>query len=168
MYKFLIALLFIMSVLPVCSQRYDTAAGLRVGNAAGLTIQQRVSNRYTVEGMLLTNLRTYTEANIMGQYHGRIMFQKRFNWYVGGGIHIGGEEVEGTTYGPGIITGLEMSINRYNMSFDYLFKNYMNETDDAYRHYIGVSLRYIIKKRPRKTIFSKINLRFWDWGKKDK
>lgn len=144
------------------AQRYDSALGIRVGNAGGLTYQHRVSNRYTVEGMLLTDISSFTDVVAIGEYHGRILFQKRLNWYIGGGLHGGRSDDEGGTFGPALLIGAEMTIDRYNFSFDYLFMNYMLEHSDPYQHYVGLSARYILKKRKRK----KINLKFWKWGKK--
>lgn len=155
----LIIILFNCSAL---SQRYDSALGLRVGNKSGITYQQRVSNRYTIETKLLTDLNEYTELAISGEYHGRVLWQKRLNWYAGGGFHMGNNKKDGFTLGPHILLGAEMTVDRYNFSVDYLFMNYMLESSDPYQHYFGLSLRYILKKRKRK----RLNLRFWQWGKK--
>lgn len=164
MKKILFLFCFAMSLSTLSAQRYDKAIGLRVGNGSGITYQMRVSNRYTVETILQTDLSSKTDLIGLGQYHGRIFFQKRINWYTGGGLHLGSERDNGFTFGPAIIFGLEMSVNSFNISADYLMMNYMLEHPKPYQHYGGVSVRYIFQKRKRK----KINLKFWEWGRKKK
>ncbi|MGV3538938.1 MAG: hypothetical protein ACO1OQ_03960 [Rufibacter sp.] len=101
-------LLFICA--PTLAQRYKTAAGLRIGSEeVGVTVQQKILEKTTLEGMLTAAPREVT-ATILAERHFPMLGQ-RFNYYLGGGVHGGNMKDYGAIYGFDAIAGIEYKIN---------------------------------------------------------
>lgn len=149
-------------------QSYFTAGGLRLGTDWGLTIQQRVAKKTTVEFILQSSLfREEAMMTLLAEQHTPLI-SRRFNLYVGGGLHKGwntATPLYGTVdqpkyrdpFGITFIGGAEVSIGKLNASYD--FKPVINISGGERFFYSqsGVSLRYIIAKKP-----------FWEESKKSK
>ncbi len=146
-----IALAFFMQL---SAQGYDTAFGLRLGTEWGITLQQRLAKRITVEGIIQSGIRR-DETTITGLIERHYPLGPRnINVYLGGGLHKGWVRSNGTDPAPyenpfGItgIAGAEISIGRINASWD--FKPAINVTggEQAVYAQTAVSVRYVINKR---------------------
>ncbi|MEM9990612.1 MAG: hypothetical protein AAF738_02545 [Bacteroidota bacterium] len=136
------------------AQGYDSAVGIRLGTEMGLTYQQRIAKRITVEGILQTGLRQdETTLTLLGERH-YPLGPRNINVYLGGGLHKGWVNVKEDEPAPydnpfGItgIAGAEISIGRINLSYD--FKPAVNIVggEKALYTQTAVSARYIIDKR---------------------
>jgi hypothetical protein len=154
MKQFLLSLLFISGAASIGAQSYNTAAGLRLGTDWGLTIQQRVAKKTTIEALLQSSLqREEVLATLMGEQHFPIL-TRRLNIYYGGGLHkgwINESDDQNVAYkdpfGLTFIGGLEFSLGRINVSYD--FKPAINLSGGEQKFYTqtGVSVRYILIKR---------------------
>ncbi len=180
MEKLGVFLLLFYSVCVVSAQSYNTSAGLRIGTDWGLTVQQRVAKKTTVEALLQSSLqREEVLLTVMGEQHFPVL-TRRFNIYYGGGLHKGWinesndqNQPYKDPFGLTFIGGLEFSLLRLNISYD--FKPAINIIGGEKRFYTqtGISLRYIIVKR-NTNIFGKdkkkksrrqregFNWKFWE------
>lgn len=165
--RYFVSILVLVFSLTVSlqAQSYFTAGGLRMGTDWGLTIQQRVTKRTTVELILQSSFfRDEGMVTLLGERHTPLI-SRRFNLYIGGGLHKGWHTVK-PIYGvdeperPGpfgitAIAGAEMTIGRLNLSYD--IKPALNITGGDKFAYLqsGVSARYVIAKKP-----------FWEEQKK--
>ncbi len=164
------------------AQSYNTALGMRLGTDWGVTLQQRIANRTTLEVLLQSSLqREEVLLTVMGEQHLPVI-SRRFNIYYGGGLHKGwinetdrNDEPYANPFGVTFIGGIEMSLARLNISYD--FKPAINITGGQHTFYTqtGISLRYIIDKREWKPFSGGknnkkknrrkgggINWRFWE------
>lgn len=151
----LAALFFVPGIS--AAQSYFTAGGLRLGTDWGLTIQQRVAKRTTVETILQSSLfREEAMVTILGEQHGPLL-SRRFNIYGGAGLHKGwstarrvnGEdlpEYKGP-FGITLIGGAEMTIGRLNLSYDFKPAINISGGEQAFYTQSGVSARYVILKK---------------------
>lgn len=133
------------------AQSYTTAAGIRLGTDLGITVQQRVAKRVTVEGILQSSLRRDEMLlTALLEKHNPVL-TKRFNIYTGGGLHTGwktnNNEDFKNPFGVTGVIGAEFSIGRVNLSYD--FKPAFNITGGDKRFYgqTAVSARYIFVKQ---------------------
>ncbi len=147
------------------SQSYFSAAGIRLGTDWGLTVQQRIARKTTIEGILQSSLfREEGMLTVMVEQHSPLI-SRRFNVYGGGGLHTGWRTVKPAggaedtdpkgPFGITLIGGAEMTIGRLNLSYD--FKPAINITGGEQTFYTqsGISARYVIVKKP-----------FWEQNKK--
>lgn len=154
----------ILSATPVFAQRYGTALGLRFGNSeisrtVGLTLQQRVLDRVTLEGIIQSDFSRNTTFSLLAQKHSPII-SKRFNLYYGAGIAFGKEESfvkdSGTneiihtygnsTIGVDMIGGIELTIVGAVISLDYKPNINLTGREEFYRGQIGISARTVLVK----------------------
>ncbi len=140
----------------VSAQSYNTAFGMRLGTDWGLTVKQRVSKLTTLEAIVQSSLqREEAMVTLLAEQHFP-MITRRLNVYAGAGLHKGwidgGDDETGAEYddpfGLSLIGGAEMSLGRFNISYD--FKPAINLTGGEKTFYTqtAVSLRYVIVKRP--------------------
>jgi len=154
-------LLFVLLFLNLSlfAQSYTTAAGMRLGTEWGLTVQQRILDRATIEGIFQSSLQR-EEVTITALFeHHNPLISRRLNFYAGGGLHKGWTTNKISWYknpfGFTLIAGLEFTIARLALSYD--FKPAFNLSGGEKRFYLqtGVSLRYVFitqkayKKRKR-------------------
>jgi hypothetical protein len=163
----LIVLAFLVGSQSLDAQAYNTAVGLRLGSGVGISIQQRIANKTSIEGILNSRLKKdQFTATVLVKQHFPILF-KRFNLYTGMGLHKGcytGTPAEGAIayenpYGVSLMGGAEISLGRFNISYDYKPAFNISGGEKAFQSETSISLRYIFMKRPTK--FSK-------WKKKRK
>ncbi len=154
------------------AQSYRTSAGLRFDSdkALGITIQQKIYENYTLEGLVLTNTNNgSTSTALFVEQHQKFLF-KNFNIYFGVGLHktwldsdkVETEEKGGS--GPAGIVGIEASMGRFNFSWDVQPKANVWGGERFFNMNSGFSIRYIIVKKKKK----KINWKFWEKWQKDK
>ncbi len=152
-----------IAFLAICScvfaQNYNTAGGLRVSNGIGLTIQQRVADQITVEGIAFTSFNTGYLA-VLGEYHGKLI-RKGFNWYAGAGVHTGYERnVDNNPSGMLAVVGLEMKVKRFVISADVMPRANFVGGSKVFDFNPGFSARYILIERPKKGVKDRLKDRF--------
>lgn len=141
------------------AQKYRTAAGIRLGgDQFGATLQQRVAEKSTLEGIALVGSREYS-GTVLYQRHWP-MLGKRFNYYLGGGGHIGNLKDQGVFTGLDAIVGVEYKVNGlpFLLSADVKPALHFNH-EDWVNLATGISIRYVIvpEKKEKKKI--------WPFGK---
>lgn len=162
-YSFLIVLIL---QLPntTFAQRYGTALGLRFGNSefnrtVGLTIQQRLIDRVTLEGILQSDFSRNTTLSFLAEKHSPII-SKRFNYYYGAGIAFGNEEsfvknpstkevvhtYGNSTFGVDLIAGVELTVANAVISLDYKPNVNLSGRSEFYRGQVGISARSVLVK----------------------
>lgn len=146
------------------AQRYGTALGLRFGNSdfnrtVGLTLQQRIVDRVTVEGILQSDFSRNTTFSLLAEKHSPII-SKRFNFYYGAGIAFGSEEsfvknpgtkeiihtYGNSTIGVDLIGGIELTVAGAVISLDYKPNINLAGREEFYRGQIGISARTVLVK----------------------
>ena len=125
------------------AQTYMTALGVRTGNSFGLTINQRVLKRTTVEGILQNHFQTGTTYfHLLAKQH-KPLISRRLNAYMGAGIHMGVQNEGGGVAGLDGALGLEFTMLRLNVSAD--FKPQWTYGEGLILN-PGVSIRYVFLK----------------------
>jgi hypothetical protein len=146
------------------AQHYGTATGVRLANSdlsrtVGLTLQQRVANKLTVEGILQSDFNLNTTLSVLVQQH-RSLLSQRFNYYSGAGLAFGKEEslVKNTatkeiihTYGNAttgidLIAGIEMKLANAVISLDYKPNINLSGREEFFRGQVGISARTVLVK----------------------
>ena len=148
----------------VFSQRYGTALGLRFGNSdlnrtVGLTLQQRLVDRVTLEGILQSDFSRNTTFSLIAEKHSPII-SKRFNFYYGAGIAFGSEEsfvknqatkeiihtYGNSTLGVDLVGGVELTVAGAVISLDYKPNINLAGRSEFYRGQVGISARTVLVK----------------------
>lgn len=162
MKKYFLAVLLVLGAASVSqAQKYRTAAGIRLGgNEFGATVQQRIMEKSTLEGMALVGSREYS-GTVLFQQHFPIL-GKRFNYYLGGGGHIGNLKDSGVFTGLDAVLGVEYKINGlpFLLSADVKPALHFNH-EEWVKLATGISIRYVIvpEKKEKKKI--------WPFGKQE-
>lgn len=140
-------------------QPYKTAAGIQFTNDnVGLSVQQKVAERYSVEGVAgkkaadwtpTKALNTSTMLSATVRRH-KYLKGRAFNGYVG----VGGQKELGKNAGDGYgvngVIGLEGTIFYLNTSVDYRpIVTFQNQQRD-YHGQLTLSLRYVLMYAPYK------------------
>lgn len=149
----------------VYGQKYRTAAGIRIGTEFGITVQQLLWDKYTIEGILQKGFfDDIATASALFEVHQKILF-RGFNFYVGGGPHYGlytqDKGDRKNPLGVSVIGGIEMRFNRTNVSLDFKPAINLYGGDQVFNSQVALSLRYIFIKAKKK----EQNWKFWEkWG----
>ncbi|PVY39958.1 hypothetical protein [Pontibacter virosus] len=160
MKKILITILLVAGAATASqAQKYRTAAGIRLGgDQFGATVQQRIAEKSTLEGLALVGSREYS-GTLLYQRHWP-MLGKRFNYYLGGGGHIGNLKDHGVFTGLDAIVGVEYKVNGlpFLLSADVKPALHFNH-EDWVKLATGISIRYVIvpEKKEKKKV--------WPFGK---
>ncbi len=152
------------------AQSYNTALGFRLGTDWGVSWQQRILKKTTIETIVQSSFfREEALLTVLGEQHNPIL-GRRFNLYVGGGFHKGwlnqGENSEiKDPFGLTGVFGLEFTLARVNVSFD--FKPAVNLVGGEKRIYSqsGFSVRYVLFKK-KKYPYEKNKKKSWQFWKK--
>jgi len=148
------------------AQSYITSFGLRVGktpthHTLGVSVQQLLLKRVTLEGILQTDFQYNTTAHLLLEKHHPIVC-KRFNYYVGGGLSLGTEQSTqedpesrtlittygNRTFGIDLVGGLEATLLGFTASLDYKPNINLVGRSKVFQGQVGISLRYVlIRKR---------------------
>lgn len=160
----IILLIFFSSISISQAQRYGTAIGLRFGNnnlfrTVGLTAQQRITKRLTLEAILQSDFKLNTTFSGLMEKHHPII-SKRFNYYYGLGASFGVEEsfvkdeqskqilhtYGNSTAGIDLIGGLELTLLNTVISVDYKPNINLVGREEFYRGQMGISARMVLVK----------------------
>jgi len=143
------------------AQGYITTAGVRLGNndnirTAGITLQQRFLKKGTLEAIAQTNFKDNTTIHLLGEYHQNIISRK-FNFYMGAGLSGGWEKyslkgntepttgkTQVKTLDADLIAGVELTMLRWNVSFDYKPNFNIFGRESWYQSQVGVSVRAVL------------------------
>jgi hypothetical protein len=136
------------------AQSYITSVGLRAGTEIGITIQQRLIKRNTLELILETNRYRWCTAALF-ENHNRFI-GKRINFYMGAGPHYGEEKGFGKYYGATPIVGVEATIAGLTVSWDYKPSINLYGGSTYIFHDSGLSVRHVIIKQPKKHFFKNL------------
>jgi len=142
---FLVILLFILMLGELQAQRYGTAAGFRGGRGGiGFTLQQRIFPKTTVEAMLVFDLDQIAFTSLY-EFHRPLVFFKSFNYYIGGGMHIGHLQNNGVFGGFDGLFGIEYKLPVFPMllSIDAKPAFHLNHPKSV-EFQAGFSMRYVI------------------------
>ncbi|MDX2250229.1 MAG: hypothetical protein SF052_25830 [Bacteroidia bacterium] len=144
-HKFLFsAVLFLFSFSEIFAQTYITSAGIRLGNSFGLTVNQRVLNKVTVEGILQNDFNQTTYLHVLARRHKSIL-ARRANVYFGGGPHFGFQNGTGGIAGVDALLGAEVTLAGLNISAD--FKPHLTSGEgNGFGLNTAVSVRYVFVK----------------------
>ena len=138
------------------AQRYNTAIGGRIGRGLGFTLQQRITDQWTFEAIAFSAIDgSETDFVALGEYHGKIIFQKRLNWYSGVGLHTGSEKDYDNSFGVAFNVGVEATFGRLNFSVDYMPLINFSGGSSVFEAGPAISVRYVLWKRPRKRLFKR-------------
>ena len=149
-----ITLAFLLLTAASSAQSFDFAAGLRLGTDWGMTARLRlpaVDENFSLEGILQSSFqRDEAMVTLLGQQHYPIL-SRRLNLFLGGGLHkgwyTGNDPAIKDPWGISVIGGAEVSIGRFNLSYDIKPALHLSGgVQDAYLQ-SGFSLRYILAKR---------------------
>ncbi|MCC7467465.1 MAG: hypothetical protein IT261_14385, partial [Saprospiraceae bacterium] len=122
------AFITLLCSAPAYGQRYKTAAGVRFDNGFNLTVQQYITNGWTVEGILHTPIIATKDfgVTLLAEKHHKILFRGT-NFYTGAGVHYywqqntvrDADEIHNNVMGLSGIAGLEFSVGRINLAVDW-------------------------------------------------
>lgn len=139
-----------LAALQADAQSYITAIGARIGTDWGLTLQQRLTKRMTIEGIAESSF-SRDEVMLTGLLESHLpLISRHFNIYGGAGIHKGWstnkKEFVEDPFGLTLVGGAELTIGRINISYD--FKPSLNLHGGERRFYTSsaLSLRYVLLK----------------------
>ncbi|MEJ8758402.1 hypothetical protein WG947_15420 [Pontibacter sp. H259] len=132
------------------AQKYRTAAGPRIeSDRVGISIQQKVHERGTLEGIAALGEREYS-GTLLYEWHFPILGE-RFNYYLGAGAHVGNLKDHGVFTGADALLGIEYKVNGlpFLLSADIKPAFHLNHEDWVHLS-SGVSIRYVIVKEKKK------------------
>ncbi len=171
-----LSFIFVSSLFSVGlhAQAYDTAVGIRIGSDYGATIQQRLTKKWTLEGLYYGGFREENvHANLIAQRHFPIL-TRRTNFYIGAGVgshwiyNDSSESFGEQRFTIPAVIGLELSLGRLNISGD-IMPHYIFDDNKltSLNSVAALSVRYIlVKKKPAKKIIDKVEDRISDLNKK--
>jgi len=148
MIKKLLLMIFLLSGICGVSQaqKYRTAAGVRLeSDRFGLTLQQKLHERGTVEGIVAIGANEFS-GTALYEWH-RPILGERFNYYLGAGAHIGNLKDNGVFTGIDGILGIEYKINGlpFLLSADVKPAVHFHHADWLGLS-SGISVRYVLWK----------------------
>ncbi|UYZ61987.1 hypothetical protein [Hymenobacter weizhouensis] len=131
---------------PAQAQKYRTAAGIRLGkNNYGLTVQQKIFEKTTLEGLGLVGTREVS-ATVLAERHFGILGPS-LNYYFGAGGHLGRHKDTGTFGGLDALAGIEYKVAFVPFVLSLDFKPTVEfNSDDWARFPTAFSVRYIFIK----------------------
>ena len=138
---------------PAAAQKYRTAAGFRgSGGHYGLTVQQLVIPKTTVEGLAMFAPRERS-ATLLAERHFSILGPS-LNYYFGVGAHYGRHRDDGDFWGFDGVVGAEYKIAFLPVVLSFDFKPTVEYgSADWNRFPTAFSVRYIFLKNKRAGLF---------------
>lgn len=135
------------------AQKYRTAAGFRSdGNNYGITVQQLIIPKTTLEGLAMLAPRERS-ATLLAERHFGILGPS-LNYYFGAGAHFGRHREDGTFWGFDGIVGVEYKVAFFPVVVALDFKPTVEfGLTDWNRFPTAFSVRYIILKQRKSGIF---------------
>ena len=155
------------------AQKYDIAAGLRLGTEWGVSYKHRITEQGTLEGIMQQGFNQQTAlASVLYEHHFKAGV-RRLNFYAGGGPHMGWyvdqelEKIYDNPYGLSLISGAELTLGGVLVSWDIKPAiNFSDANRNTYFH-SGLSIRLVLKKRQSK-VGAYLKSDRWKFWKKDK
>jgi hypothetical protein len=140
-------LLLLLVSQPAAAQKYNTALGARLGSGNyGITLQQRVASRVTIEGIAGLREREYS-GTVLAQYHFGILGPS-LNYYFGAGGHLGHNKDTGGFSGLDALVGVEYKVAFLPVVVSFDFKPSLEFGNDDYARFpTAFSIRYVLFKR---------------------
>ncbi|MBX0292656.1 hypothetical protein K3G63_19585 [Hymenobacter sp. HSC-4F20] len=135
------------------AQKYRTAAGLRLGkNNYGLTVQQKILDKTTLEGLALVGSREVS-ATVLAERHFGILGPS-LNYYFGAGGHLGTHKDNGGFGGLDALAGVEYKVAFTPIVLSLDFKPTVEfNSEDWARFPTAFSVRYIFIKEKNTGLF---------------
>ncbi len=149
-----IILVLVCGFSMLSAQGYNTAVGVRAGTDWGLTVQQRVGKKFSVEGIIHSS---FGGNNVLGtaliERHVSFIGIKKLNFYGGIGLHKGwitGENTENVKnpFGTTFIGGAEVTFGKINISYDYKPRLNFTGGEKRFESETALSVRYVLWERP--------------------
>lgn len=140
---------------PAAAQKYITAAGLRLGGGAyGLTVQQAVARRFTIEGIAGLGAREVSGTLLLEHHFG--ILGPSLNYYLGVGGHLGTNKDAGHVSGLDGIIGAEYKVAFVPLVLSFDFKPTLELAGADYARFpTAFSVRYVFIKR-RNNLFRRL------------
>ncbi len=168
--RILLPALMLLLHVGLSGQSYDVAAGIRLGTDWGVTGKMRFAQKATAELIIQSGIKNKeTMISALAMQHNPIL-TRRLNVFFGGGLHKGwlnnpDEAVVETPkdpFGLSLIGGIEFSIGRMNLTWDYKPAINLIGGRKTIYHQSGISLRYVFIKRAKLlNDRKKFNWKFW-------
>lgn len=140
-------LLLLLASQHAAAQKYNTALGARLGGGNyGITLQQRVASRITIEGIAGLREREYS-GTVLAEYHFGILGPS-LNYYFGAGGHLGHNKDTGGFSGLDALVGVEYKVAFLPVVLSFDFKPSLEFGNDDYARFpTALSIRYVLFKR---------------------
>jgi len=141
----------------ITAQAYRTSLGLRLGSEFGLTINQKMLDKVTFEGIYLSTL-INDDQHFLGliRMH-QPLLSKRMNGYIGFGY--GQKNKANTNDNQHVLPfqiGGELRLSNLIFSIDYMPLLELSESNsNQIQNQLGISIRYILLKPKKKKPFKK-------------
>ncbi|WP_210114351.1 hypothetical protein [Hymenobacter aquaticus] len=152
------ALLSALTLLasPAQAQKYRTAVGGRLGAGNyGLTIQQKILDKTTLEGIGIVGTREVS-GTVLAERHFGILGPS-LNYYLGAGGHLGNHKDDGVFGGFDGIIGAEYKVAFIPLVLSFDFKPSLElSSADWARFPTAFSIRYVLIKEKKTGLFDKI------------
>jgi hypothetical protein len=149
MKKYLLIFLMVLASLGASAQKYRTAIGARIDrNDFGVTLQQKILEKSTLEGIFAVGSREVAGTALFEQHFP--LLSKGFNYYLGGGAHVGTLKDHGAFFGGDLILGTELKLPIFPLLFSFDIKPAVHvHHEDWFDFASGFSLRYILVKEKK-------------------
>lgn len=163
----------LLHVYTLSAQPYITAAGIRLAMEPGITIQQRLAGRYTMEAMLQTQVLYGRHSLALQLQRHHKLVHRGLNAYIGAGPQLSSyrrgllsKEAGNrfTVAGLALTGGVELAVNRLLLSADYKPVVYFGGPV-PFDAGLGLSARYILLQQPRAKD-RRHTSRPWPWNKR--
>ena len=149
MKKIIVLSIALLSVGSIWAQGYTTAVGVRLGKQMGVTVNQKIINKLSVEGILQHDSGNGGYAQFLVKRHTNVL-TKGVSLYFGGGGHYGYGESHDGIKGVSGLAGIELSLFRLNVSLDYMPMFHLSHPDEqstnSFQSAGAMSIRYILLK----------------------
>ncbi len=167
---FHLSLIAFLTPLSMSAQGYGTAAGVRIGNGIGITLQQQIALNTTIEGILQREF-TSSDATLSLLYekHQNVL-TRGLNIYAGGGVYYTWIANDANAivqpknaFGISPIAGAELTIGSFNVAADFKPNIKLTGSGTVFQMQSALSVRYVLAGR----YFKDDSWKFWKkWFKK--
>jgi hypothetical protein len=132
------------------AQKYRTAIGARIGGGnTGITLQQRVWENTTIEGIGLIRPREVSVTALAERHFG--ILGPSLNYYFGAGGHLGRHKDYGAIGGFDGMIGAEYKVAFLPLLLSFDFKPTVEfNNEDWFRFPTAFSVRYVLIKEKKK------------------